>query len=306
MSRKRGGRKGPKPEILQDDGTRLPPEEAAKLSAEAAAYAASDADYEYFEEEAEAEDALPPPTIEDALYALEAWTDADRAAQIKAQTGTSCRVIGVTATGITDMAAMWREALDNEGRVSLAHELWQSGIFEARIAAAKLLTQARMRPDDMAWQLLTQWIEEADCFALIDALCKPAAKRLQGNLARLSQLDAWAADGQPTLSGDLEEDELDDDAIEPPQGPVGPKIAIFLMTRPYTKLRNPKPEDHRVQDHLLTLAARLAPGAPVELSRAIGRWLADLAKFERARVEHFLATQEHLPRTLRREAQNGL
>ncbi|WP_406721013.1 MULTISPECIES: DNA alkylation repair protein [Thioclava] len=299
MSRKRGGRKGPKPEILQDDGTRLSPEETAKLSAEAEAYAASDADYEFFEEEAEPEDTLAPPSIEDALYALEAWADAERAAQLQAQTGTSCRVIGVTATGLTDMAAMWREALDNEGRVSLANELWQSGIYEARIAATKLLTQARMRPDDMAWQLLTRWIEEADCFALIDALSKPAAKRLQANLARLSQLDAWANEGQP-LSEDL------DEAVEQPQGPIGPKLAIFLMTRPYTKLRNPKPEDHRVQDHLLTLAARLAPGAPVDLSRAIGRWLADLAKFERARVEHFLATQEHLPRTLRREAQNGL
>jgi len=38
-----------------------------------------------------------------------------------------------------------------EDRVALADALWQTDIFEARIAAAKLLTQAWLRP-------VTAWV----------------------------------------------------------------------------------------------------------------------------------------------------
>ena len=38
--------------------------------------------------------------------------------------------------------------------VALAAGLWDSDIHEARVAAAKLLTQARIRPDDAVWDVL--------------------------------------------------------------------------------------------------------------------------------------------------------
>jgi hypothetical protein len=49
---------------------------------------------------------------------------------------------------VTELATDWRKALDLPGRIALAQGLWASDIFEARIAAAKLFLQARIRPDD--------------------------------------------------------------------------------------------------------------------------------------------------------------
>ena len=47
---------------------------------------------------------------------------------------------------LNDLTRDWRQVLDGPARVELAGALWQTDIYEARIAAAKLLTTARIRP----------------------------------------------------------------------------------------------------------------------------------------------------------------
>ena len=47
---------------------------------------------------------------------------------------------GLTTPQITDLATAWREGMDVPARVALADALWRSDVFEAKIAAAKLLT----------------------------------------------------------------------------------------------------------------------------------------------------------------------
>jgi hypothetical protein len=50
-----------------------------------------------------------------------------------------------------------------EDRLALARGLWDMGIHETMVAAAKLLEQARIRPDDSAaWALIAGWAEGFD------------------------------------------------------------------------------------------------------------------------------------------------
>ena len=52
--------------------------------------------------------------------------------------------------------------MDIDARTTLAAALWQSNLHEARVAAAKLLTQARMSPDAEVWSLICNWVPTFD------------------------------------------------------------------------------------------------------------------------------------------------
>ncbi|TQS72404.1 DNA alkylation repair protein [Rhodobacteraceae bacterium] len=261
-----------------------PSPDDAQLQAEAEAYAKSDADYAFFTEEAQHEDgAIAPPTLEEALLTLESWSDPARAAKLQAQHGGECRYLGTPAVGLDDSASMWREALAPEPRLELAKGLWSSQIFEARIVAAKLLSQARMRPDDAAWETVKDWIADCDSFALTDAVSRAGSKRLQAKPQRLEDIAPWLEAESPW-----------------------PKVAMFTMTRPWAKLRNPKPEDNAAQDMVLGWAFALATGTRGPVARAISLWLIDLARFQQERVEDWLTTTPELSRQIRRETENAL
>ena len=69
----------------------------------------------------------------------------DRAAGSAAYHKADRTYLGVAVPVITDLVQGWRAGLDVPGRVALADALWQTNIHEARVAAAKLLTQARIK-----------------------------------------------------------------------------------------------------------------------------------------------------------------
>ena len=50
--------------------------------------------------------------------------------------------------------------------------------FEARLAAAKLLTQARIRPDQEAWDLIKSWVPDFDSWAIADHACMAGQRRV--------------------------------------------------------------------------------------------------------------------------------
>lgn len=57
-----------------------------------------------------------------------------------------CRIYrGPQSREIDDLADRWRAERTLDDRLQLAADLWRTDIHEARIAAAKLLTQARIR-----------------------------------------------------------------------------------------------------------------------------------------------------------------
>jgi len=100
-------------------------------------------------------------TLEAALDALYALADPVRAAEMAAYHKIERPYLGLSNPQVDDLVRDWRAVCTIEGRIALADGLWQSGSHEGMIAAAKLLTQARIRPDDTAaWQLIAGWVEE--------------------------------------------------------------------------------------------------------------------------------------------------
>ncbi len=84
-------------------------------------------------------------TPDDALNQLQALSDPAKAEQAHAYHKVDRPYLGISVPDVTALATTWRDHLDTAGRVTVADALWQSNIHEAMIAAAKLLTQARIQ-----------------------------------------------------------------------------------------------------------------------------------------------------------------
>lgn len=264
MSRKRG--RGGVQRPSRADHAPLPPEEDARLRAEAEAFAASDASYSSYIEAPEDEaDLAPPPSPAEALAALEACGDATRAAEMAAYHKAPRRYLGVPVPLIEDQVALWRAQADVAGRVALAAGLWETDVHEARVAGAKLLTQARLRPDAEAWALIASWVPDFDAWALADHACKAGEKRLQADPSRLDTVETW---------------------LDSPQ--MWTRRAALVITLPWTKPRSPKPDELAARERVLGWAVRLAPERDWFIQKAIGWWLRELSKKQPDRVRDWL------------------
>ena len=74
---------------------------------------------------------------------------------------------------IDALVADWRAGASVPERVALARGLWASDVHEARIAAAKLLTQARIRAhEETVWRAFLDWVPDFDAWAIADHACK--------------------------------------------------------------------------------------------------------------------------------------
>ena len=102
--------------------------------------------------------------------------------------------LGVANPVIDGLVKEWRTDIDLDTRVSRAAGLWKSNIHEGRIAAAKLLTQARIRPDDQgAWQLIASWVPSFDAWAVADHASIAGQKRLVADPTRLDHVEKWTS-----------------------------------------------------------------------------------------------------------------
>lgn len=73
--------------------------------------------------------------------------------------------LGVANPVLNDIAKDLRRDMSIGSKVGLASSLWKSNLHEARILAAKILTQARMRPDDeAAWATIKNWTADFDAW----------------------------------------------------------------------------------------------------------------------------------------------
>ena len=138
-----------------------------------------------------------PTMPADLLARLEAAGDPDRAARDRAANRTDRETLGVPAEALNEIAAGVRQAEGIDRRVLLADALWRDGRHDARVLAAKLLTQARIRPDDGPWSLLERWMHDVDCRAISDAVAAATARRLAADLSRLALLDDWLSAASP-------------------------------------------------------------------------------------------------------------
>lgn len=200
------------------------------------------------------------------LDALRALGDAEKAEQMAAYHKVPRAYLGVANPQIDELVAEWRAARDVGGRVALAADLWASDIHEARIAAAKLLTQARIRPDDAVWALIAGWVPDFDGWAIADHAMIAGQKRLVADPSRLDQVETWL--DHPNL---------------------WTRRAALVGTLPWAKMNNPKPADLAARERVLDWAARLAEDRDPFIQKAIAWWLRDLSKRDAPRVRAFLA-----------------
>ena len=220
-------------------------------------------------------------TPDAALAVLWAQAEPGRAAEMARYHKTDRPVIGLSADVMNSLAQEWRRTLDLPTRLTLADGLWQSGVFEARITAAKLLTQARIRPeDDGAWDLLVSWVPDFDGWAIADAACGAIARRLVADPTRLDTVEQW------TTSDHL-----------------WTKRAALVATLPWSKLRHPSREEVATRERVLAWAASYVSDRRWFIQKAVAWWLRDLSRKDPERVQAFLAEYgEGMASFARREA----
>lgn len=175
--------------------------------------------------------------------------------------------LGVKVPVVDSMAGEWRAVCTLEERLALADGLWRSDIHEARVAAAKLLTQARIRPDDRAWALIQTWVPDFDAWAIADHVCIAAQKRLVADPSRLDDVAAWTTSPH-----------------------MWTRRAALVATLPWTKQNHPKPEELSIRDRVLGWAATYVPDQDWFIQKAIAWWIRELSKHDQDRARGFMDT----------------
>ncbi len=207
----------------------------------------------------------PIMTPEAALAALRAAAEPGRAAAMARYHKQEREVIGVANSQLDAIARDWRRALDVEARVDLARALWDSDIFEARIAAAKLLSQARMRPDAQAWALIAGWVADFDSWAIADHACMAGRKRIEADPSRVEEVENWSW-----------------------REHMWSRRAALVIMLPWSRQRHPKAADLEIRERVLGWAARYVEDRQWHIQKAVAWWLRDLSRRDPARVRVFL------------------
>ncbi len=200
------------------------------------------------------------------LAALTALADPERAQNMRAYHKMDRTYLGLTNPQINDLSKEWRSELDVPARVSVADGLWRTDIFEARLAAAKLLTQARLRPsDEEAWQLIASWYRDFDSWAIADHACMAGQKRLLADPSRLNRVEGWTRSEH-----------------------MWTRRAALVITLPWTKQNNPNAAELEARERVLGWAAGYVKDPQWFIQKAIGWWLRDLSRHDPDRVVTFI------------------
>lgn len=205
--------------------------------------------------------------VTEALAELEARADPARAATMAAYHKAPRRYLGLGAPDIYALADRWRAERGVPERVALAAALWDSDVHEARIAAARLLTQARI-PDHepLVWAEALRWVPSFDAWAVADHACKAVERRLVADPGRLDVVETWL--GHPVL---------------------WVRRAALVATLPWAKLTHPTQAESAARERVLGWAGRLASERDWFIQKAVGWWLRSLSVHDPARVREFLA-----------------
>lgn len=199
------------------------------------------------------------------LARLESLADPAKAAEMAAYHKVARRYLGVPVPQIEELVADWRAALTVEDRVTLAGALWNTNIHEAMVAAAKLLTQARLRPDDAAWALICRWAEGFEGWAVADHATIAGQKRLVADPSRITDVAEW---------------------VKSPN--MWTRRAALVITLPYAKMNFPKEADLALRETALGWAADYVADRDWFIQKAVAWWIRDLSKHDAPRARAFL------------------
>lgn len=203
--------------------------------------------------------------IEAAVAQLEALADTTKAAEMAAYHKVARRYLGVSVPQVEELVAEWRADLTLEDRVALAAGLWDSDIHEARVAGAKLLTQARIRPDQAVWDLICGWVQGFDGWAVADHATIAGQKRLVADPARIEAVGEW---------------------VQSPN--MWTRRAALVITLPYAKMNFLKDQDLAIREQALGWAADYVTDRDWFIQKAVAWWVRDLSKHDAARARAFV------------------
>ncbi len=199
----------------------------------------------------------------DQLIALE---NAEVSAQMHAYHKVDRHYLGIKVPQIEELTDAWRADLSFGDRVQLASDLWDTNIHEARVAAAKLLTQARMKEGDApAWDLICTWVPQFDAWALADHVCSAAQKRIVADPARIETVETWTT--APNM---------------------WTRRAALVATLPFCKQNHTKDFEREIRERVLGWAAAYCDDKDWFIQKSVAWWLRDLSKHDPARVQAFL------------------
>lgn len=225
-----------------------------------------------------------PKTGAVALALLQQLGDAQKAAEMARYHKVERPYLGVANPVLDTLARDWRRALPLDDRIALARELWDSNVHEGRVAAAKLLTQARIRPDEAVWALIVSWVPQFDAWAVADHACMAGHRRVVADPSRVDEIEAWTSSEH-----------------------MWTRRAALVMTLPWTRVRHPKPEDIEIRERVLGWAAGYVDDPEWFIQKAVAWWLRDLSRHDPDRTRAFLAEYgERMKPFARKEAARKL
>lgn len=205
-------------------------------------------------------------TFDEALDILKSHGDVQKAAEAAAWHKVDRAYLGVAPAQIDALAREWRQTLDLDTRLELADALWHSGIHDAMMAAAKLLEQARIRPDDSAaWEMICAWADGFSGAAVSDQAAIAGQKRLVADPSRIK-----------ALKGFVKHENL------------WTRRAALMMALPWAKMNNPKEGDLEIRELVLGWAADLIQDRNFFMQKAISGWIADLSRHDAERARAFV------------------
>jgi 3-methyladenine DNA glycosylase AlkD len=203
--------------------------------------------------------------MQGALAELQALADPARAVEMAAYHKVDRPYLGVPVPAVEELTDRWRAECSLDERLALASDLWATNIHEARVAAAKLLTQARIRPDDAAWDLICSWVPDFDAWAIADHVTIAGQKRVVADATRMDRVEGWTTSPHMWTSR-----------------------AALVIALPWTKQNHPKPDELAMRDRIIGWCAACADDRDWFIQKAIAWWVRDLSKHDPLRAQAFL------------------
>ena len=223
-------------------------------------------------------------TLDDALSQMKAHIEPGRAEGMRGYHKIDRDYLGIANGPLDDLAKEWRRSLSVDERVLLADGLWQTNIYEARVVAAKLLTQARIKDDGAVWRLIASWVPDFDCWAIADHAMMAGQRRVTAESSRLDEVETWTTSDH-----------------------MWTKRAALVITLPFNRTRDASDEERATRERVLNWAAGYVDDKQWFIQKAVAWWLRDLSKRDPERVKEFLKTYgEQMKNFARKEASKYL
>ena len=218
------------------------------------------------------------------LDELKNAADSARAQQMAKYHKIKRTYLGLSNGQLDAFTKSWRINLTVTERVTLAGQLWKTNIYEARLAAAKLFTQARIQPDGEVWKLIYSWAPSFDSWAIADHACMAGHKRLIADPSRIDDIADWVRSEH-----------------------MWTRRAALVITLPWARGKHLCSVDIARRERILSWAESYVDDWEWFIQKAIAWWLRDLSKRDPKRVAAFLqANASRMKPFARKEASKYL